>query len=250
MTPFIAELIGTAVMLLLGDGVVANAVYSKTKGNVLSSGSGWIVITTGWAFAVYAGVIIAGPYSGAHLNPAVSIGLAAAGKFAWASVLPYTLAQLLGAMIGSFLVWVMYRDHMKATESLGDKRAAFYTFPEIKNTFPNLVSEILGTFILIFAILYFTIPEIGIASTSITPLGMGALGAFPVAVIVWVIGLSLGGVTGYAINPARDWGPRIVYNLLQSAEKKIKEDWNYSWIPVVGPVLGAVLAAALFLILQ
>lgn len=246
MTPFFAELIGTAILILLGNGVVANALYAKTKGKALSEGSGWIVITTGWAFAVYAGVVVAGPYSGAHLNPAVSVGLAAGGEFEWSLVPSYILAQMLGAMIGALLVWTMYKDHMDATEEVGLKRAAFYTFPEIRSNIPNLVSEILGTFILIYTIFYFTTPDF--VTTGDTPLGMGALGAFPVAVIVWVIGLSLGGVTGYAINPARDWGPRIVYNLFQPAKNKIPSDWEYSWIPIAGPVLGALLAAGLYLV--
>lgn len=242
MNAFSAELIGTAVMLLLGDGVVANAVYSKTKG----SGGGWIVITTGWALAVFTGVVIAGPYSGAHLNPAVTLGLAAGGQFAWQDVFPYIGAQLIGAALGAFLVWVMYGDHLKATDDRGMKRAAFYTYPEIYSPFRNVTSEVLGTFVLIFAIFYFTDPVMGADKT---PIGMGSLGAIPVAFIVWVIGLSLGGTTGYAINPARDWGPRIVYNIVE-AKNAIKDDWKYSWIPVVGPISGALIAAALFLWLR
>lgn len=242
MTPFIAELIGTLILILLGNGVVANVVLNKTKGN----SGGWIVITTGWALAVYAGVVIAGPYSGAHLNPAVSIGLAAGGKFDWSLVLPYTIAQMIGAIIGAFLVWLMYKNHFDATAEARPKAAAFYTYPEIKNPMTNLVSEILGTFILIFAIFYFTGAEL---SNDKSPIGMGSLGAIPVAFIVWGIGLSLGGTTGYAINPARDWGPRITYNLLPFKDK-IKNDWSYSWVPIVGPVAGAVIAAVLYLILS
>lgn len=242
MSAFAAELVGTMMLILLGDGVVANTVYSKTKGN----GGGWIVITTGWAFAVYAGVAFAAPYSGAHLNPAVTIGLAAAGRFAWANVGPYILAQLIGAMTGAVLVWIMYHDHLKATKDPGLRRAAFYTYPEIFNPVTNVISELLGTFALIFAVLYFVnpgIPEIGTADNMF---GLGTLGALPVSIIVWVVGLSLGGTTGYAINPARDWGPRIVYNILEF-KNRIRDDWKYSWVPVVGPILGCLLAAGLYL---
>lgn len=243
MTPFVAELIGTYVLLLLGDGVVANAVLPKTKGN---DGSSWIVITTGWALAVFAGVIIAGPYSGAHLNPAVTIGLAVGGEFEWADVPSYIIAQMIGAFLGAISVWLMYRPHFKETDNPALKRTPFYTFPEINTPIPNLISEILGTFILVFSIFFFTDPEIG---TDKTPIGMGSLGAIPVAFIVWVIGLSLGGTTGYAINPARDLGPRLAFNLLPF-KNKMKEDWSYSWIPIVGPVLGALMAAALFFLLD
>jgi len=241
MSPFMAELIGTMVLILLGNGVVANVVLNKTKGN----SGGWIVITTGWALAVYAGVVIAGPYSGAHLNPAVTIGLAAAGKFPMSDIIPYFIAQFVGAMVGAFLVWLMYKSHFDATQETRPKAASFYTNPEIKNPFGNLISEILGTFVLIFSVFYFADPKIGADET---PIGMGSLGAIPVAFIVWAIGLSLGGTTGYAINPARDWGPRIVYNLLPFKDKN-KNDWNYSWVPLIGPVLGALIAAGLFLIL-
>lgn len=243
MTPFIAEVIGTFVLLLLGDGVVANAVLPKTKG----SEGGWIVITTGWGLAVYAGVLIAGPYSGAHLNPAVTLGLAAGGEFPWSDVPAYILAQFIGAMAGVFCVYLMYKDHVKETADPALKRTPFYTFPEIHNPIPNLISELLGTFILVFAVFYITDPTIGDAQE--TPIGMGSLGALPVALIVWVIGLSLGGTTGYAINPARDWGPRLVFNLLPF-KNKMKEDWKYSWIPIAGPVLGGLVAAGLYLILS
>lgn len=247
MTPFIAELIGTFLLILLGNGVVANSIYSDTKGNGV--GSNWMLITTGWALAVFTGVIVAGPYSGAHLNPAVSIGLAAGGLFPWDDVGPFIIAQMLGAMMGAIGVWLMYKDHMGRTTDVGTKRAAFYTYPEINNLMPNLISEILGTFVLIFSVFYFTDPLIG-GEKDGTPIGMGSLGAIPVAFIVWAIGISLGGTTGYAINPARDWGPRIVYNLFMKQENKIKSDWKYSWLPIVGPILGALLAAVLFLILK
>jgi glycerol uptake facilitator protein len=242
MSPFIAELIGTMILILLGNGVVANVVLKNTKG----TGSGWIVITTGWALAVFAGVVVAGPYSGAHLNPAVTVGLAIAGKFPWAQVPAFIAAQLLGAMIGTFLVWVMYEDHYKITEDATMKAASFYTIPAIKNRKLNFISELLGTFVLLLAVFYITNGEIG---KDKTPIGLGSVGAIPVAFIVWSIGLSLGGTTGYAINPARDLGPRIVHSILPIAGKS-KTDWNYFWIPIMGPIVGAAIAAGLFLILN
>ena len=242
MSPFTAELIGTMILILLGNGVVANVVLQNTKGN----GGGWMVITTGWALAVFAGVVVAGPYSGAHLNPAVTIGLAIAGKFPWAQVPAFIVAQLVGAMIGTFLVWVMYKDHFKITEDAILKAASFYTIPAIRNRGLNFISELLGTFILLIAVFYITNGEIGKEKT---PIGLGSIGAIPVAFIVWAIGLSLGGTTGYAINPARDLGPRIVHALLP-IKNKIKTDWKYAWIPIAGPLAGAAVAAVLYLILN
>jgi glycerol uptake facilitator protein len=242
MNPIIAEFIGTLILILLGNGVVANVVLKGTKGN----NAGWMVITTGWALAVFTGVVIAGPYSGAHLNPAVTIGLAIAGKFAWSRVPMFIVAQLLGAMIGSFLVWIMYKDHFVATDERGLKSAAFYTAPAIKNIKLNFISELLGTFVLLLAVFYITNGEIGKEKT---PIGLGSIGAIPVAFIVWAIGLSLGGTTGYAINPARDLGPRIVHSILPIKDKN-KDDWKYAWIPVSAPIAGAAVAAILYLILN
>lgn len=243
MTAFTAEIIGSFMLILLGNGVVANVVLNKTKGHE----SGWMVITTAWALAVFTGVVIAAPYSGAHLNPAVSIGLATAGLFEWSLVPSYILAQFIGAMLGSFMVSVMYRDHYSQTPEPGLKLVTFCTKPAILNRPINLISEVIGTFVLIFAIFHFTDPII--ANQSQTSVGMGSLGALPVAFIVWVIGLSLGGTTGYAINPARDLGPRIVHALLPLKGKGSNE-WHYAWIPSVGPVIGAVLAAVLYLLLS
>jgi len=243
MSTFQAEFLGTLFLVLLGNGVVANVVLKGTKGN----NSGWIVITTGWALAVFIGVVIAGPYSGAHINPAVTIGLAVAGKFPWDSVTTYIIAQFLGAMTGSLLVWVLYKSHFDVTEDASAKLAVFCTSPAIRNTFMNLLSEIIGTFVLVFAIFYMTTPEIGDASK--TPIGMGSLGAIPVALLVWVIGLSLGGTTGYAINPARDLGPRIIHAIIP-IKGKSTSDWAYAWIPAVGPLAGGVLAALLSAILS
>lgn len=242
MNPVVAELIGTMVLVLLGNGVVANVLLKDTKGN----NSGWIVITTGWALAVFSGVVIAGPYSGAHLNPAVTIGLAIAHKFPWQRVPMFILAQLLGAMIGSILVWVMYHDHFKVTDDDGMKRAVFYTSPAINNKKLNFISELLGTFILLLAVFYITNGEMGKEKT---PIGMGSIGAIPVAFIVWAIGLSLGGTTGYAINPARDLGPRIIHDLLPIKYKN-KSDWKYAWVPIFGPIAGAAVAAFLYLVLN
>lgn len=242
MTPFIAEIIGTFLLILLGGGVVANVVLEKTKSN----DPGWMVITTAWGLAVYVGVVVAGPYSGAHLNPAVSIGLAVAGKFAWIAVPAYVAAQFIGAMLGAAFVYLIYKDHFSATEDGETKKAVFCTAPAIRKTSSNLISEVVGTFILVFVVLYFTDATLAEPETTI---GLGSLGALPVALLVWVIGLSLGGTTGYAINPARDLGPRIIHAILP-IKKKAPSDWAYSWIPVVGPIVGASLAGALSLLLS
>lgn len=242
MTPFVAEIIGTAILILLGCGVVANVVLQKTIGN----NSGWIVITTGWALAVYIAVVVAGPHSGAHINPAVTVGLAVAGKFPWNDVPLYVLAQMLGAMLGVSLVWLMYKNHFDATEDADSKKAVFCTTPAIRHTYSNLFSEALGTFVLVFTILYFTNATINDTDTVI---GLGSLGALPVAFLVWSIGLSLGGTTGYAINPARDLGPRIMHAILP-VKKKAPSDWAYAWIPVIGPIIGGALAALLWLALS
>jgi glycerol uptake facilitator protein len=238
MTAFLAELIGTGALVLLGNGVVANVVLTGTKGH----NSGWIVITTGWALAVYVGVVIATPFSGAHLNPAVTIAMATAGKLAWTSVLPYIIAQMLGAMIGAFLVWVMYRDHFNQTADSSMQLAAFSTSPSIRDNIPNLISELIGTFVLVFTVFFITGGEI---IESKTHIGLGSIGALPVALLVWSIGLSLGGTTGYAINPARDLGPRIMHFLLPMKNKK-DSNWGYAWIPILGPILGGVLAALVY----
>ncbi|MBB6274879.1 glycerol uptake facilitator protein [Pedobacter cryoconitis] len=239
MTPFIAELIGTMLLILLGDGVVANVVLNDTKGN----NSGWMVITTAWGLAVFVGVTVAGPYSGAHLNPAVTIALAIAGKFAWASVVPYIVAQLIGAGMGAFLVWVMYKDHFNRNNDPGAMLACFCTGPAIRNYTSNIMSEIIGAFVLVFTIFYITGAEI--TPTKI-PVGLGSVGAVPVAFLVWVIGLSLGGTTGYAINPARDLAPRIVHALVP-IKGKGGSDWSYAWIPIIGPIAGAAIAALIYM---
>jgi len=240
MSPFLAEFIGTALLITLGGGVVANVVLNKTKGN----NAGWIVITFGWAMAVYVGVFVSAPYSGAHLNPAVTISLAVAGKFDWASVAPYIGAQMLGAMTGAFIVWLVYRQHFNQTDDADGKLAVFSTGPAIKGNVDNLISEIVGTFVLIFAVLFIANPTINF-NNSDGKIGLGAIGALPVALLVFAIGLSLGGTTGYAINPARDLGPRIMHTILPLGKKR-DSDWNYAWIPIVGPIIGGVLAAILY----
>lgn len=238
MTPFIAELIGTAILILLGGGVVANVVLKGTKGN----GSGWIVITTAWALAVFVGVVIAGPYSGAHLNPAVTLAMYLSGNLELQDSLYYVLAQFTGAMIGAFTVWLIYKDHFDQTEDAGLKQAVFCTSPAIRNLPINLISEITGTFVLLFAVFYLKDAELGGETT--TPIGLGSIGAIPVAFVVWVIGLALGGTTGYAINPARDLGPRIIHALLP-IKNKAPFNGSYAWVPVLGPLIGAALATGL-----
>lgn len=235
MTEFWAELVGTGILMLLGNGVVANVVLRRTKGE----GSGWIVITWGWGMAVFTAVFVVGQFSGAHINPAVTLGLAVAGKFAWSGVPLYLTAQMLGGALGAALVWLHYYPHWAETEDADLKLAAFSTGPAIRSIPANLASEIIGTFVLVFGVLFLAAPDVG----------LGALDALPVGLLVLVIGLSLGGTTGYAINPARDLAPRIMHAVLPIAGKR-DSDWGYGWIPVVGPVIGALLAAGAFLALR
>jgi len=240
MSPFAAELVGTALLMLLGTATNANVVLADTKGH----NSGWLVIGTGWALAVYVGVVVANPYSGAHLNPAVTLALALAGQFAWAQVLPYVLAQLLGAALGSGLAWLLFKDHFDRTPEPRLKLAVFCTGPAIRHHKLNLLSEVVGTLVLLLFVFYNnqTKPELMATHAAI---GLGAVGALPVALLVWVIGLGLGGTTGYALNPARDLMPRLMHALLPIRGKGGSE-WSYAWVPVLGPLLGAALAAGLF----
>jgi glycerol uptake facilitator protein len=242
MTPFLAEVLGTMLLILMGNGVVANVLLTGTKGN----NSGFLAITIGWGMAVFIAVVVAGPYSGAHLNPAVSVGLAVAGKFSWSQVGPYVVAQFLGAFIGATLVWLSYKDHYDSTSDAGLKLATFCNTPAIANPIMNILTEAVGTFVLLFGVLFITGPEWSSSSMSDVKIGLGSVGALPVALMVVGIGLSLGGPTGYAINPARDLGPRIMHALLPISRKG-DSGWGYAWVPVVGPLLGAVLAAGLYL---
>ncbi len=229
------EFIGTAILLLFGDGVVASTVLKKSKGE----NGGWVVITIAWGLAVMLGVFIAGPYSGAHLNPAVTLGLAAAGTFSWGLVIPYIVAQMLGGFLGAVLVYAYYKNHYDATEDPEAKLSTFCTIPAIRSYGRNLFCEIVGTFVLVFVIL-------ALATKGNTPeVGMGSLGAFPVAMLIVALGMSLGGTTGYAINPARDLSPRLAHALLPIRGKG-SSDWSYSWVPVVGPIVGGFLAAGLY----
>ncbi|HON92466.1 MAG TPA: MIP/aquaporin family protein [Sedimentisphaerales bacterium] len=229
---FSAEFIGTMILVLLGDGVVANVCLKKTKGY----NSGWIVITMGWGLAVFTAVMISGEISGAHLNPAVTIALAAAGKFSVANVPLFLIAQFLGGAAGALLVWLFYKDHFDISSDRGAILGIFATGPAIRNPFRNVLCEVIGTFVLVLAVLHATEMKIGEAKV-----GMGSLGAIPVAFVVIGIGLSLGGTTGYAINPARDLGPRLIHHVVPIPGKG-DSDWGYAWIPVVGPILGALLA--------
>jgi glycerol uptake facilitator protein len=231
MTPFLAELIGTALILIFGGGVVANVLLNKTKGN----NSGWIVITFGWAIGVYTGVLVSAQFSGAHLNPAVTIALVIAGKFEFAKAGTYIIAQMLGAMTGSAVVWVAYRKHFEATKDAELMQAIFCTAPNIRSYFDNLLTEIIGTFVLSLAVLYMAAPDVG----------LGALNALPVALVVLGLGLSLGGPTGYAINPARDLGPRIMHAILP-IKPKADFDLKYAWVPIAGPLIGGMLAALVY----
>lgn len=231
MNPLFGEFIGTALLVLLGNGVVANVLLNNTKGH----NSGLIVIAFGWAMAVFVGVFSVAAISGAHLNPAVTVALAVAGKFEWARVPGYILAQMLGGMMGALLVWVMYRKHYETTDCADLKLATFCTGPAIRSLPGNLLSEVLATFVLVFAILSMVAPK----------MSLGAMDALPVALLVLGIGVSLGGTTGYAMSPARDLAPRIMHALLPIPGKG-SSDWGYAWVPVVGSLLGATLAAVTY----
>ncbi len=237
LTKCLFELVGTFVLILLGDGVVACTNLKKSKG----LGGGWVVITLGWGFAVMCGVFIAGPYSGAHLNPAVTLGLAAAGKFAWAEVLPYICAQMIGGLLGAIAVYLFYKDHFDATEDADTKLGVFCTMPAVRNDWRNFFCEALATWLLVFVILAFSTAENVV-------IGMGSLGAFPVTMLIMAIGMSLGGATGYAINPARDLAPRVAHAILPIAGKR-DSGWSYSWVPVAGPLVGGLVAALCFVLI-
>jgi glycerol uptake facilitator protein len=240
---FVAELIGTMILILLGDGVVAGVLLNKSK----AFAGGWIVITMAWGLAVFSGVVVAGPYSGAHLNPAVTLGLAIAGKTPWDQVPAYWVAQFIGAFIGATLVFLHYYPHWAETEDPALKLAVFCTGPAIRSPLWNLVSETIGTFVLMFVILMFLGANVAGAQTGVAG-SIGSISALPVGLLIVVIGLSLGGTTGYAINPARDLGPRIMHAILPIPGKG-GSDWEYAWIPVVGPLLGGAIAGVFWVTL-
>ncbi len=242
MNPYLAEFLGTAILVIFGNGVVANVLLSRTKGN----GGGWIVITAGWALGVFVGVFCVQSFSGAHLNPAVTFAMASAGKLAWPKVAGYVIAQILGGIVGGALVFGFYREHFRATGDPSLKLACFCTAPNIRNLRQAFFCELLGTFLLVLPIFLMTDAKIklpGVAGgTNETIIGLGTLGAVPVGLLVFAIGLSLGGTTGYAINPARDLGPRLAHAFLPVPGKG-NSDWGYAWVPVLAPILGGLLAA-------
>jgi glycerol uptake facilitator protein len=246
MTPFLAELIGTAILVVLGNGVVANVMLQQTKGH----GSGWIVIAFGWGMAVFVGVFCVSKYSGAHLNPAVTLAMAAAhrGNFAWSQVPPYVGGQMLGAFLGATIIYAFYYAHFAATTDVDAKLACFCTAPAIRNLAAAFFCEVVGTFLLVFPIFLSVGPSFSLEDQN-GVLGLGALGELPIGLLVFAIGLSLGGTTGYAINPARDLGPRLAHALLPIPGKR-DSDWGYAWVPVLGPLLGGLLAALLALALS
>jgi len=232
MSPFLGEFIGTMLLIIMGDGVVANVVLNKTKGN----NGGWIVIAFGWAMAVFLGVYVSTNLGGSgHLNPAVTIAMVAFNNFDATLLLTYILAQFGGVITGAIIVWLAYKQHFDSTDDKDGKLAVFCNAPAIRGYGYNLITEIIGTFVLVFGALAMSKP----AST------LGTLDALPVGLLILGIGLSLGGPTGYAINPARDLGPRIAHFILPIKNKR-DSDWGYSWIPVIGPIIGGLIAAYLF----
>jgi len=241
MNPYAAEFIGTLLLVLFGNGVVANVVLARTKGN----NGGWIVISAGWGLAVFIGAFCSAPFSGAHLNPAVTLAMAITGKLEAAKVGGYLLAQMLGAIAGGTLVFLFYREHFNVSDDADSKLACFCTAPNIRNIPQAFFCEVVGTFCLILPIFLMTDVKfkwpLGTQQTDVV-VGLGSLGLVPVAMLVFAIGLSLGGTTGYAINPARDLGPRIAHAALPVPHKR-DSDWSYAWVPVLAPLLGAALAA-------
>ncbi|MDF4202440.1 aquaporin family protein [Maribacter sp. SA7] len=240
MITYIFEFIGTAMLILIGNGIVANIVLKETKG----ADAGWTGISLAWGIAVFIGVFISADASGAHLNPAVTVALAVAGKFSWALVPGYVVAQILGAMMGNFLVWLNYKKQYEATEDTDAILATFSTSPAIKSPFWNLMTEIIGAFALVFGVFYIAGGSMGDSAVS-----LGSLDALPVALLVMGIGFGLGGPTGYAINPARDFGPRLLHAILP-IKNKGNSNWGYAWVPIVGPIIGGVLAALLYMFIE
>ncbi len=251
MSPYLAEFIGTTLLVIFGNGVVANVVLARTKG----SGSGWIVVAAGWAFAVFIGAFCSAPFSGAHLNPAITLAMALAGKLSAARAPGYIAAQMLGGIVGGALVFAYYREHFKISTNADDKLGCFCTAPAIRKLTQAFFCEVVGTFLLILPIFLMTDAHVvwpvggGTPSSTHAAVGLGTLGLIPVALLVFGIGLSLGGTTGYAINPARDLGPRLVHAFLPVPGKR-DSDWSYAWVPVAGPLLGGALAAGVQALLR
>lgn len=243
MSIFVAETLGTFLLILLGNGVVAANILKDTKCGFNPAAS-WMVITTGWAFAVFVGVVVSANASGAHLNPVVTISLALANKLSWNLVPEYFAGEFLGAALGALCVWIMYKNHFDKTEDEATKRACFCTEPAIRDFKSNFFSEMIGAFVLMITIFYIDGGSIEIANDPNAKIGLGSVGALPVACLIWAIGLSLGATTGYAINPARDLSPRIILSLLPM---NVKADWSYALIPIIAPIVGGVLATFLYL---
>jgi len=248
MSPYLAEVIGTMFLVLFGNGVVANVLLSRTKGQ----DAGWVVISAGWGVAVFIGAFCANEYSGAHLNPAVTAAMMVAGKLSIGTGIGYIIAQFVGAIIGSAAVYIFYREHFRVTADPDLKLACFSTAPNIRNLPQAFLCEVIGTFALILPIFLIAAPSLvqGEAPSDSDPtLGLGSIGLLPVGLLVFGIGMSLGGTTGYAINPARDLGPRLVHALLPIHGKR-DSDWSYAWVPVLGPIVGGILAAVVFLLIS
>ena len=243
MEAYLGEFIGTMILIILGDGVVAGVLLRNSK----AENSGWIVITFGWAMAVAIAVYCVGQFSGAHINPAVTLALASIGQFDWAQVPGYIIAQFLGAFVGAVIVWLAYLAHWAPTEDPGLKLGVFCTAPGIYNTTANIITEVIGTFVLVFGVLGI-VSNAGAAPGNLSAVIATGLNPLLVGLLVLGIGLSLGGPTGYAINPARDLGPRIAHAVLPIAGKG-SNDWGYSWIPVVAPIIGGILGAVAFQLL-
>ena len=241
ITPFAGELVGTAILVMLGDSIVANHLLERTKGH----GAGWLAITSGWALAVFVAVYCVASVSGAHLNPAVTLGLNMAGVFPGDKVLPYITAQMLGGLVGAVLMWLVHLPHWSRTSDAADKLACFCNAPAVRAPLSNLLTEVIATALLIFGILALKDAQLNMNDGSVVKVSLGAVGVLPVALLVFAIGLCLGGPTGYAINPARDLSPRIAHALLPIAGKG-GSDWGYAWIPVMGPVIGGLVGAWLF----
>ena len=240
MNIYLAELVGTALLVLLGNGVVANVVLHQSK----ASGAGWLAIATGWGLAVYVAVLCVGQFSGAHINPAVTVGLALAGRFGWALAPGYIAAQMAGAFLGAIIVYLHFSQHYHVTKDADTKLATFCTAPAIRGPLVNSYCELVGTFVLVYAVLLMSDPSFATADLGEVTIGLGSIGAVRVGLIVFSLVLCLGGTTGYALNPARDLGPRIAHALLPVPGKR-DSDWGYAPVPIIGPLMGGA-AAALF----